>query len=78
MNNWESINKNKIKKKVPQSQKGYIKCKDRIHYGWVCRLCFKEEECEAIERQIWEDFKKTEDYKFELRHGKQFPEDFEI
>ena len=25
----------------------------------------------------WEEFKETEDYKFELKHGRQFPEDFE-
>lgn len=102
-----------MKRKVSQSEKGYIKCKDRIQYGWVCRLCFKQKECEEIEmkknknqfryktnhctfygpeckgcikekeceereKKIWEDFKKTEDYKFELKHGKQFPEDFDI
>ena len=30
------------------------------------------------EAKNWEEFKKTEDYKFELKHGRQFPEDFDI
>lgn len=67
-----------FKKDLSKIVKGYFKCKDRILYGPLCKICRREEECEKIERQIWEDFKETEDYKFELDHGRQFPEDFEI
>lgn len=53
-----------------------MKCKDRIYYGPICKSCVRETECETIEKQIWENFKETEDYKFELKHSRQFPKDF--
>ncbi len=66
-----------VLKKKNKNQFRY-KTNNCTFYGPECKGCIKEEECEEREKTIWEDFKKTEDYKFELKHGRQFPEDFNI